>query len=52
MTMAENEKTPKHEDEKKVNKEGAPTETSELEDELEKVSGGGNFNCGCGPSGA
>jgi hypothetical protein len=48
MTMAENEKTPKHEDEKKVDKQGAPTDTSELEDELEKVSGGGNYNCGCG----
>jgi hypothetical protein len=48
FSMADNEKTPKKEEEKKVNKQGAPTETSELEDELDKVAGGGNYNCGCG----
>ena len=42
--MAENE-TPKSEE--TIDK---PAETTELEEELEKVSGGGNYNCGCGAS--
>ena len=35
-------------DEKKPKDEAEPTETSELESDLEDVSGGGNNNCGCG----
>jgi hypothetical protein len=47
--MADTQKPTKPEDDKKAREHvGKPGETAELEEELDDVSGGGNYNCGCG----
>jgi len=52
--MAENEKAGPPESGEMKEESLGPAETTELEDELDDVSGGAttgnNFNCGCGES--